>query len=65
MDSMRDTRHSFDLNDEAVLAEARFRMLVGKGHRAVRLSAGQTGAVLKIFDPTADETIFVPQAQVR
>jgi hypothetical protein len=65
MDSTGDTRHLFDLTDETAVADAerRFRMLTGKGYRAVRLTAGQTGVVLEKFDPSADETLFIPPLQ--
>jgi len=63
MDATGDTRHSFDLGDQAALAEAEasFKMLTSKGFRAVRLAAGQTGVVLTNFDPNAEETLFIPQ----
>jgi hypothetical protein len=65
MDATGDTRHSFDLTDDTAVADAerRFRMLTEKGYRAVRLAAGQTGVMLKKFDPTADETLFIPALQ--
>ena len=65
MDCHGDTRHEFDPADTTVVdAEVRFRELTGKGFRAVALGkAGEPGRVLRSFDPTAEETLFIPQLQ--
>jgi hypothetical protein len=42
-------------------AEARFKMLTGAGFTAAkRLDAGKS-EILKSFDPTAEETLFIPR----
>jgi hypothetical protein len=66
MDRSGDTRHVFDPhNTQAVgQAEQRFRDLTGKGFRAVALgNAGEPGVLLRHFDPTAEQTLFIPQLQ--
>jgi hypothetical protein len=63
MDHTVDSRHQFDPADVAAVAEAeeRFKMLTGAGFTAAkRLSEGKS-EVLKIFDPTAEETLFIPR----
>jgi hypothetical protein len=63
MDHTVDSRHQFDPADAAAVAEAeeRFKMLTGAGFTAAkRLSEGKS-EVLKIFDPTAEETLFIPR----
>lgn len=66
MDRHGDTRHEFDPADATDIshAEERFRALTGKGFRAVALGkAGEPGKLLRTFDPTAAETLFIPQLQ--
>jgi hypothetical protein len=63
---MDQTGHStieFDKSDAAVSeAMAKFTGLVGAGHVAATRKEGATDyTVTKTFDPTADETLFVPQ----
>jgi hypothetical protein len=66
MDRHGDTRHEFDPADATTVvdAEVRFRELTGKGFRAVALGkAGEPGRVLRSFDQTTEETLFIPQLQ--
>lgn len=43
-------------------AMARFAELTGKGYKAVAKSAnGEPGTILKSFDATAEDVLFVPQ----
>lgn len=63
MDFTGDSRHEFDPRDaEAVAkAERRFRELTGAGFTAAeRTSEGESRRV-KAFDPTAEETLFIPR----
>jgi hypothetical protein len=65
MDHTGDTRHMFDPADARAVAEAerRFKELTGAGFTAAkRLGDGRT-AVLRSFDPTAEETLFIPRLQ--
>jgi hypothetical protein len=65
MDHTGDTRHQFDPTDVRAVAEAerRFKELTGAGFTAaMRLGEGKS-EVLKIFDPTAEETLFIPRLQ--
>jgi hypothetical protein len=63
MDHTGDSRHQFDPADARSVAEAeeRFKMLTGAGFTpAKRLTEGKS-EVLKSFDPTAEETLFIPR----
>jgi hypothetical protein len=63
MDATGDTRHDFDLNDEAAVAEAkrRFEELADAGFiGAVRTGSG-TSELTRRFDPTVQETLFIPR----
>jgi hypothetical protein len=63
MDHTGDSRHQFDPADAAAVAEAevRFKDLTGAGYTAAkRLGVGKS-AVLRSFDPTAEETLFIPR----
>jgi hypothetical protein len=63
MDHTGDTRHQFDPANARSVAEAeeRFKTLTGAGFTAAkRLDAGKS-EVLKTFDPTAEETLFIPR----
>ena len=63
MDHTGDTQHSFDANDAKALfkAEQRFKELTGSGFTAaVRTGSGEA-AVTRTFDPTAEETLFIPR----
>lgn len=63
MDHAGDTRHYFDKTDPEALARAerRFKELTGEGFTAaVRIGPGEV-ARIHTFDPTAEETLFVPR----
>jgi hypothetical protein len=63
MDHTGDTRHYFDTKDAQALgkAEERFRELTGAGFTAaVRTAAGEV-ALVRSFEPTAEETLFFPR----
>jgi hypothetical protein len=64
MDLTGDTRHEFDaLDQEAVaLAEERFKELTGSGFTAAERTKNETKVTRK-FNPTAEETIFIPRLQ--
>jgi hypothetical protein len=63
MDHTGDTRHRFDLTDAASVAEAevRFKRLTGAGFTAAKRLDGGKSEVLRSFDPTAEETLFIPR----
>jgi hypothetical protein len=66
MDRNGDTRHAFDVSDATALAaaEERFRELTGYGFSAVELGKdGEPGKLIRAFDPTVAETLFIPQLQ--
>jgi hypothetical protein len=63
MDHTGDTRHQFDAADlkQVEEAEERFKRLTGFGFTAAaRLDEGKS-RVLKTFDPTVAETLFIPR----
>jgi hypothetical protein len=62
MDHTGDSRHQFDPADVAAVAEAeeRFKMLTGAGFTAAKRLAGKS-EILRSFDPTAEETLFIPR----
>jgi hypothetical protein len=63
MDHTGDTRHQFDPVDAAAVAEAekRFMELTGAGFTAAkRLGQGKC-EIVRNFDPTAEETLFIPR----
>jgi hypothetical protein len=63
MNATGDTRHEFNPEDAAAVAEAamRFKELIGTGFTAaVRRGAGASELV-RHFDPAADETVFFPR----
>jgi hypothetical protein len=65
MDRTGDTRHNFNPADARAVAEAeaRFMELTGAGFTAAkRLDEGKS-QVLKSFDLTAQETLFIPRLQ--
>jgi hypothetical protein len=63
MDVTGDTRHDFDVNDEAAVAEAkkRFDELTEAGFTAAKRTGGGTSELIRSFDPTAQETLFIPR----
>jgi hypothetical protein len=63
MDLTGDTRHQFDATDAEALssAEEQFRKLTKAGFTAaIRTPSGDI-ALARIFDPTAEETLFYPR----
>jgi len=65
MDRTGDTRHEFDpaKAEELAQAEARFKELTGSGFTAAkRIEPGKT-ALMRNFDPNAEETVFFPRLQ--
>ena len=66
LDNHGDTRHTFNPRDARALstAEARFRELTGSGFRAVVPGKkGQPGRLMRDFDASVKETLFIPQLQ--
>jgi hypothetical protein len=65
MDHTGDTRHQFDPADAAAVAEAerRFKELTGYGFTAAKRLDGGKSELVKNFDPTAEETLFIPRLQ--
>ena len=68
MDDSGDTRHQFNVADRNALerAEARFHELTGQGYRAVALGGRAKpgeGRLLHRFDPSVEQTLFIPQLQ--
>jgi hypothetical protein len=63
MDHTGDTRHQFDVADQAAVAEAekRFIELTGAGFTAAKRTANGTSELIRTFDPTAEETLFIPR----
>jgi hypothetical protein len=63
LDRNGDTRHQFDpasLNELAE-AERRFKHLTGLGFTAAARVGEGNSRVVKTFDPTAEETLFIPR----
>ncbi|WP_426418944.1 hypothetical protein [Bradyrhizobium genosp. A] len=63
MNQTGDTRHTFDAHDHAAVdeAERRFMELTGVGFiAAVRTAPGQQ-RLIRCFDPSAEETLFIPR----
>jgi hypothetical protein len=63
MDTSGDTRHQFSPDDAAAVAEAekRFGELIGKGFIAATRTGNGTSELIRQFDPTAKETLFIPR----
>jgi hypothetical protein len=63
MDTTGDTRHYFDADDQASVAEAeeRFKKLTGTGFTAAKRTGAGTSELIRTFDPTAKETLFIPR----
>ncbi len=64
MDGRGDTRHEFDASDaeSVAMADERFQALIGKGFRAIALGRqGDSGELIRKFDPNAEQTLFIPQ----
>jgi hypothetical protein len=65
MDHTGDTRHQFDPTDCDAVAEAewRFKELTGFGFIAAKRLDNGKSEVVKSFDPTAEETLFIPRLE--
>jgi hypothetical protein len=65
MDHTGDTRHHFDPADARAVAEAeaRFMELTGAGFTAAKRLGDGKSEVVRSFDPTAEETLFIPRLQ--
>jgi hypothetical protein len=65
MDRTGDTRHHFNPADAKAVAEAeaRFLELTGVGFIAAKRLGEGKSEVMRSFDPTAGETLFVPRLQ--
>lgn len=63
MDHTGDSRHYFNPADDASLAEAkkRFQELAEAGYVAAKRTGNGTSELLRQFDPTAQETLFIPR----
>jgi hypothetical protein len=63
MDTSGDTRHQFDPADASAVAEAekRFGELIGAGFIAAKRTGNGTSELVRQFDPTAQETVFIPR----
>ena len=63
MDHSGDTRHWFDQHDKESLlkAEERFRQLSERGYTAAVRNASGDHTIGRIFDPSAEETLFFPR----
>jgi hypothetical protein len=63
MDTTGDTRHDFDVDDETAVAEAgkRFQELTDAGFVAAKRTGNGTSEVIRRFDPSAEETLFIPR----
>jgi hypothetical protein len=63
MDTSGDTRHQFAPDDASAVAEAekRFRELFEAGFIAAKRTGNGTSELVRQFDPTAKETVFIPR----
>jgi len=63
MDHNGDTRHVFDANNarELARAEKRFRELTGAGFTAAMRTGSGDAKVIRKFDASSEETLFVPR----
>jgi hypothetical protein len=63
MDHTGDSRHQFDPNNyvEVLDARRRFRELTEAGYTAAKKTGNGTSEVIRQFDPTAKETLFIPR----
>jgi hypothetical protein len=61
MDHTGDTRHHFDASDQVAIAEAerRFFELTGAGFIAAKRTGQGTSELIRTFDPTAQEMLFI------
>jgi hypothetical protein len=65
MDHTGDSQFTFDPNSAEALQEAekRFKQLTGDGFTAAVRKEEGGSRVIKSFDPTAEETLFIPRLQ--
>ena len=65
MDHTGDTRHQFDPADATALegAEKRFKELTGLGFTPAERTGPGTTKLVREFNPTATETVFIPRLQ--
>jgi hypothetical protein len=63
MDHTSDSRHHFDPNNyvEVLDARRRFRELTEAGYTAAKKTGNGTSEVIRQFDPTAKEMLFIPR----
>jgi hypothetical protein len=63
MDLTGDTRHYFDSANGASVTEARkrFQDLTDAGYLAAKRTGTGTCELIRQFDPTAEETLFIPR----
>jgi hypothetical protein len=63
MDHTGDSRHYFNPADGASLVEARhrFQKLARAGYIAARRTGNGTSELLRQFEPTSQETLFIPR----
>ena len=63
MDHNGDTRYPFNASDAQALAQAeeRFNELTGIGFTAAVRTASGDISKIRSFDPTAEETLFLPR----
>jgi hypothetical protein len=63
MDSSGDTRHQFHPDDPNAVAKAerRFRDLTEAGFTAAKRTGIGTSELIREFDPTPQETVFIPR----
>ncbi len=63
MNVMGDTRYEFDPTDAAAVAKAsmRFKELTGAGYTAAVRRGSGASELIRDFDPSADETVFLPR----
>ena len=56
-------RHEFDARDQAAVAKAekRFLELAKAGFTAAKRTGAGTSELIREFDPTAEETLFIPR----
>jgi hypothetical protein len=62
MDQTGHSEHLFDQANivEVAEAERRFKELTGKGFTAAKRTAPGKSELIKSFDPTIEETLFIP-----
>jgi hypothetical protein len=60
MDTSGDTRHQFDPDDPSAVAEAERRFREAGFTAAKRTGIGNS-KLIREFDPTAQETVFIPR----